>query len=356
MKILIYGDNHFCQYSSILRSRGNKYSTRLENQIESINWVEQLAIDEKCDLIVNLGDFFDRPDLNAEEITALKEINWSDIKHYFLVGNHELGMNDLSYNSAQVLSNIPNSKIIDRPYCETKINCEIVYLPYILENNRKEISEYIKQARLDEINNNGDWSDNTCRKLLILSHNDISGIRYGQYLSQIGFNVNDISNNCDLFINGHIHNQTQINEKILNLGNLTGQNFSEDAEKYSHCAAILNTDNLKIDLIINPKALNFYKLELYTKEDFNRLDKLDSNAVLSIKTYQSLVDDLKVKLNDKKDVLTYRVITVPDPSKLNESKEVTKIVTMDHIEQFKKYILENIENTDLLKEELDLIK
>lgn len=37
MKILIYADNHFCETSSIIRSYGDKYTLRLENQIKSIN-------------------------------------------------------------------------------------------------------------------------------------------------------------------------------------------------------------------------------------------------------------------------------------------------------------------------------
>ena len=31
MRILIYSDNHWCQYSSIVRKRNKKYSLRLEN-------------------------------------------------------------------------------------------------------------------------------------------------------------------------------------------------------------------------------------------------------------------------------------------------------------------------------------
>lgn len=37
MKILIFSDNHWSQYSSIVRSRGTKYSTRLEKSIETMN-------------------------------------------------------------------------------------------------------------------------------------------------------------------------------------------------------------------------------------------------------------------------------------------------------------------------------
>lgn len=43
MKICAVGDIHWCDYSSIIRGRGEYFSHRLENCIKSINWVtEQL--------------------------------------------------------------------------------------------------------------------------------------------------------------------------------------------------------------------------------------------------------------------------------------------------------------------------
>ena len=40
MKIGVIGDVHWSSYSSIVRSTGDVYSTRLENLIQSINWSE----------------------------------------------------------------------------------------------------------------------------------------------------------------------------------------------------------------------------------------------------------------------------------------------------------------------------
>ena len=56
MRILIYSDNHWCQYSSIVRKRGEKYSLRLENQIESVSWAENLSMDAGCEKIIQLGE------------------------------------------------------------------------------------------------------------------------------------------------------------------------------------------------------------------------------------------------------------------------------------------------------------
>jgi len=73
-KVAICGDVHWSIYSSIVRKRGRKYSQRLENLIKSVNWFEKLAKDQGCNSEIFLGDTFDRPDLSAEEMTALQDI------------------------------------------------------------------------------------------------------------------------------------------------------------------------------------------------------------------------------------------------------------------------------------------
>ena len=346
MRILLYTDNHFCTNSSIIRKNGEKYSIRLENQIKSVNWAEQLGIEKNCDMVIHLGDFFDKSELTAQELTALKEIRWNYLPHYFLVGNHEMGSSDLQYNSLNALSKI--GKIVNEPYYMSGFGCRIIFLPYILETNRKPLQYYINSAIGDK------WETQEVKNTIILSHNDIADIRYGQWESKAGFSVDEIYNSCDLFINGHLHNQTQINDKMLNLGNLTGQNFSEDAFKYSHCVAILDTDTLKIDLINNPYAFNFYKLDINTEKDLDVFDKLVAPAIITVSTPIDLVDKVKECVsNFNSSIIESRVVGKPIKKEIEE-KDV-EIINVDHIKQFKDYILKTIDNSDLLTEELNLL-
>ena len=346
MKVAIYTDNHWTQHRSIVRGRGEKYSVSLENQIESINWVERLAAQEGCRHIFCLGDFFDKSTLTAEEITALKDIEWNkNAEHYFIVGNHEMGTNDLTYSSAHIFESLGFKvfKFVDL----IKFNEDIAFiiLPYLTKDRRATLEKYKADLTLYEKAN----------KYIVLSHNDISGIRYGQYVSKDGFDIQDIYDNCDLFINGHLHNQTQINDKTINLGNLTGQNFSEDAEKYSHCVAILETDTLKLDLIVNPFALNFYKLEILSEDDFNQLDKCVGKAVLSIKVKEPLINNLKLKLATYQNIVEYRLITLVDVA-IAETDTIQQITVTDHITQFKTYITQQLGLTDTVVEELSLLE
>lgn len=343
MRVILYADNHFSQYSSILRSRGERYSLRLENQIQSMNWVEELAKAENCDSVICLGDWFDKSILNAEEITALKEIKWNnDCEHYFLVGNHEMGTSDLQYSSSHIFQSLGFKSIKYVDFMKINDKVGFVFLPYLTKDRRATLKKYIEDLTLNE----------KCENYIILSHNDIAGIRYGQYMSKDGFDIKDIYENCRLFINGHLHNQTQINDKTLNLGNLTGQNFSEDALKYSHCVAVLDTDDFSIKLINNPYALNFYKFEINNYDDIKgTLDKCINNSIVSIKANENIINDLKQIILSYQNIIQYRIVTIPN-IKSEKTNGISELVKTDHIQQFKDFILSQIDKTEVLEEEL----
>lgn len=350
MKLLIYGDVHWSTYSSIIRSRGDKYSKRLENLISSVSWAESLASLHNCDQIVCLGDFFDATSLNSEEATALQDVTWSfDIPHYFLVGNHESTASSLIYSSTKVLEAfgfrvVSSARSIETPNGETGI----LMLPYILEENRQSLTEYLSLVRAN--------------KKVVFSHNDIKGINYGFYTSTDGFDINEIDGKCDLYINGHIHNGMFLNDKetILNLGVLTGQNFNEDATKFSHCACILDTETMTIDFYENPYAFNFYKLEINNEEDLMQLSKLKNNAVITVKCEESLISRVRELISLLDNIVEHRLISYKN---INTTEEKTptdaKLRVTDHLKQFYDFILNNVDETvvssDILKEELNKV-
>lgn len=345
MKILLYTDVHFSQYSSIVRGRGSKYSKRLETVIESLNWAEKLAESTNCDAVVSLGDTFDKPELNAEELTALKEVIWSKLPHYFLVGNHESNISSLQYSSAFSL-NISNFNIINSAtILDIDDNTEIVFIPYVVEGNRKDLTEYFKRA-----------DGKICPKSnrIVFSHNDIKGIKYGLYESKEGFELNEIEDSCSLFINGHLHNGSFLNDKqtILNLGNLTGQNFSEDGFKYQHFAAILDTSTNELTFYENPFAQYFYKIEINTEKDLNKLYTLKSHAVVSIKCNDKLSERCRDILNKISNIDEYKLILYKDLVDINTDSVVELIAGVDHIKQFNDFVLEKLGDDSLIVEEL----
>lgn len=333
MKIGIIGDIHFSEYSSILRSRGYKFSTRLENCIESINWAENETC--KCDLVVYLGDFFDKSNLNAEEITALNYVSFNDVPHKFLVGNHEMGINSLIFSSAHIFGTFESSSVISEPSIFECDDVELCYLPYMLEEDRKPLKEIFKKDK--------------SHKRIIFSHNDISGIQMGQFISKSGFTIKEIESNCDYFFNGHLHNGAPVTDKIINVGNLTGQNFSEDGFKYTHNIFIFDTDTMSYEVHRNPFAINFYKID--SLDDIEKT----SGGVVTIKVKQEDVDKAK-ELIEKYQPVAHRLIIDYNSSKTSEVDE--KSLSVDHLAEFIKFIhtrLDGQVDPDLLEEEVSCI-
>jgi DNA repair exonuclease SbcCD nuclease subunit len=349
-KILFYTDPHWSQYSSIVRKRGKKYSQRLENLIESVNWAENLSQEQKCDMVICLGDFFDSPTLNSEELTALQEIIWNkEVPHYFLVGNHESSVSSLEYNSTKALQR-KGFYIVDGPQRIIQEKADILLLPYILEENRKTIKEYWDMTEPQEV-----YYPEFKQNRIILSHNDILGIRYGKFESKEGFDLKEIEEQSELFLNGHLHNGVFLNktETILNLGNLTGQNFSEDASKYKHYAVILDTESMNLDFYENPNAFNFYHLDVKNKEDFIKLNQFKDNSIVTFRCKEELINELKDQIKVTNKIIEHKIIVYRDLVLVDET-DMNKLSMsgMDYLEKFTEFILQTVGDSEIVKEEL----
>lgn len=328
MKILIFTDNHFCETSSIVRKFGAKYTIRLENQIESLNWVEDTALKNDCDLVVCAGDFFDKPTLTDMELTALQEIRWQpSIEHLFLVGNHESSVNGLRFNSVKSLERKPLMRVVSEPVklCNAEEGFDLCFLPYMVESGRKSIKDY--------------FGERTDHKRIIISHNDIKGLRMGMIVSQTGFEIADFEANSDLTVNGHLHNGQKVSGKVVNLGNLTGQNFSEDAFRYKHNVMILDTTTLKYELIENPHAFNFYKIAIGSEKDIRKLGEVKPNAVLAIKCPASTIELVRDAVAANKRIIESKITAVHDAVD-GETVSTDDLIKIDnHLEKFKEFVL-----------------
>lgn len=344
MKILCYTDNHFSEKSSIITKYGSKYTLRLQNQIQSLNWVEEQAEALHCQIIVCLGDFFDHAHLTDQELTALQEIKWSNIPHYFLVGNHESEENDLQYCSTMALRG-ENREIINEPILLNYPNdqngsceLELAFLPYILESNRKPITEY--------------FSENPDKLRLLFSHNDILGLQLGPVVSRTGFSIEALESVCHLCLNGHLHNGTQVSSKVINLGNLTGKDFSEDASKYNHKVMFIDTEAMTVNFIENPHAFNFYKIEINSEADFRELTAVKTNAVVSVKCKDRLVKQIRDLIEATPNILDSRIIITKDPSEAPNDEFDIASLCVDQCEKFAECCRAKLDNTDILEAEL----
>jgi DNA repair exonuclease SbcCD nuclease subunit len=330
-----------CPRASIINKWGTKYPVRLENCIETVNWLERLAEDQNCDYVINLGDFFDKPDLSSETITASKDIQWSDIMHYSLVGNHDASSSSLVFNSTNSFV-ADHHVIITEPQMLFLDDCDILLLPYVVECDRKPLEQYFLDKNSKPIN--------TGKPRVILSHNDIKGIQLGPVVSKTGFSIEEIEANCELFCNGHLHNGQAITPKVINLGNITGKDFGENAFKHNHSVAILDTEKLNITFIENPYAFNFYKVQIDTEQDIMQLSALKTKAVVSIKCDSTLVEKTKQAISNIPNIIEYRIIITKKYEEATESSDID--LTVDHLARFIECCRANIEASAILDEEL----
>ena len=341
MRILIFTDLHMCPQASIINKWGTKYPKRLENCIETVNWLERKAEELSCAYIISLGDFFDKPDLTSETITACQEIQWSELHHYHLVGNHDASNSSLIFNSVNCLSK-DNHRVITEPLMLTAEDCDLCFLPYVTECDRKPLNEYFK-GKEHTFNS----------KRIIFSHNDISGIQLGPVMSRTGFSLEEIESNCDLFLNGHLHNGQAITPKVINLGNTTGKDFGENAFTHSHNVAILDTSKMSLEYIENPYAYNFYKIDINTEADLMVLEGLKTNAVVSVRCVQNLIEKVRQKIEETSNIIESRVIIVRQYEESTETAELN--LTVDHLARFIECCKTTIENSAILEEELSEI-
>lgn len=339
MRFLLYSDPHWGQYSSIVRIRdANGFSRRLNVLVDTLNWVEETAESYNCDCVLCLGDFFDKESLNGEELTALNNINFLNISHGTLVGNHEMSSNNLSESSAHLFNLIPNYTVFDKPTAYDVDGVEICFLPYVLDRNIKTINEYFGEKTKTRV---------------IFSHNDIKGIQMGQIVSTYGLEISDIADNSDIFFNGHLHNGAEIvPDKVINIGSICGMNFNEDAFKYAHNAVVFDTKTMTYAYIENPYSFNFYKVDLVGDFSYDRLNAISkSNAVVSFRVDEKNYDDLSKWLETAENIITYKIFTVAENGDIHETEQ-PEVLQVDHISQFKKYVHEHIGVSDIIDEEL----
>lgn len=343
MKILLFSDVHWSATTSIVRSVADQYTTRLQLLLESMNWVNDQAVVHQCDFMICAGDFFDRTTINDLELTALKDIKWNNLPCYFLVGNHESSVADLHLNLLKALENEKHI-IVDTPEFSLNVDdCVINFLPYIVDPEKKPLLDYF-----------------TCfdsnKRHIIISHNDLAGIQYGKFLSTAGFSIDEITQTCDLYLNGHLHNSEKLTDKILNLGSLSAHNFTNDSFKYKYGAWVLDTETLQLSFLENPYSLNFYKIIIEQQNDFTQLANLKQNAVVAINCKKDLIDELKNKFDADyyTNIIVKKLVTIfnYEQDNLGMQSNVTDLYNIDHVQRFIDFCHEKLGTSKCVDDEL----
>lgn len=297
-KLGLYADPHLTSTSSIIVGKRGEFTGRLDNLIKSFKWINNLFKDENVDAVVCLGDMTDKPDLTSEEITALSKCEVDD--HYFIVGNHCRSDKSGSMNALSLFN-----KVIYNPGWLSEE--ELIYaLPY----NQSIVD-------LDSLNP---------KPRIILSHNDIRDYDYGGgHISKTGYSMPSIINNCSLFINGHLHNGGWLIENhIMNLGMLSGVNFSSCNGQWEPSVAIVDTETLAVKLFENPEAYKFKKVVSNTLSEVKGyLDNLKGmHYVIQFKVPARISSETRQLVDQCSRVDACRVLTMVEVNSHIERKPI----------------------------------
>lgn len=306
MKFLIVADMHLSYTSSILPiyQKDSMYTTRLQYMIDTVKWYEELAIKEKVDYIINLGDLTDSNILRSEEITALAEAysirNENSPETHYIIGNHDTLTDDHRFSTTSILNNIPKFKVYSEP---TKVELvkgdeklNVTMLPYM---NWKNIDhEFLKKYNSD----------------ILFSHIDITGSSlYKAFGIDIGIDPNLLCMYFNNVYNGHIHLQERLEcskNNVWNVGSLTSSSFS-DSNKYIPGAHIVDTTKNSFETIPNPYNILFRKFSINSITDLKtQLSKLDKTYryVLRIDVPYSLKEEISKLLEKEEYIIANRLI------------------------------------------------
>jgi hypothetical protein len=117
---------------------------------------------------------------------------------------------------------------------------------------------------------------------------------------------------------------------------------------------LVDTDTMTYELIENPYAFNFYKIEINTKADLAILNRLSSNAVVSIKCRDTIVAELKELIITLPNIVESRIVITREVANGETAEDITDL-TVDQYVKFAECCREKLENNAILEEELSEI-
>ena len=310
MKILLYADTHFSLNSSILLGSTDSLKGRLEHLINSFKWMYELAKEQRVDLIVDLGDLADSSKLSANEITAVSEaLSYNkDIPELHILGNHERQSEDGKINSINFINLINNHRLIIEPEV---LNNRYTFIPY----------QNYKDGDLEGLPNTE----------YAFTHIDIKGfILGGTWTLKTGLTPEYLMSKYDYIINGHLHTGgyviNNLYKTILNLGSISGQNFSS---KGNPRIGVLDTESKEIRFINNPYGIKFDSISCNTLSEVidlnNSIKNSDNNYCIQIKVPVHLVEETSKILGDNNKILAKKIKIDSERVRILEDTSVEEV-------------------------------
>jgi len=173
--------------------------------MEFLRWILSLVLQEKPDIVINLGDTFDTHSVIRSEVMSEFMANVYEItkhsEYFYIVGNHDMyKQNDIKYHA---LSHLKNK--IDK----------ITVVDDTLELENMTMVAFKHEDSL--------FPSKT--RDLCFAHQTFSGANLGEIVSYSGVDQKLVS--ADLIFSGHIHKRQKCGDKVYYVGTPFAQSASD---------------------------------------------------------------------------------------------------------------------------------
>lgn len=192
-KVLLIGDPHL-------------KITKFQLSLDFLKWIQSIVVQEKPDIVINLGDTFDthsvvRSEVMSEFMNSVYDIT-KHSDYFYIVGNHDMYKpNDSKYHALSHLKGkIQNFTIVD----------DIVHL-----DDTMTLVSYKHDDALFP----------TETKRICIAHQTFKGASFGEIVSYSGVDQDSIS--ADIILSGHIHKRQKCGDKVYYVGTPFAQSASD---------------------------------------------------------------------------------------------------------------------------------
>lgn len=225
-------------------------------------------IENKIDRVYQLGDLFDRRKfINFNSLYQCRKyffdkLRDNNIKLFTLLGNHDIAYkNTLEVNSSQLLLNeYKNVFVIDRPDVEVIDGVAIDIIPWICDDNQKEVFDYIERSKAQ----------------ICFGHFEIDGFEMDRgNVYHGGLDKSKLSK-YDVVLSGHFHHKSD-DGQIFYVGTpyeITWSDYNDPRGFH-----IFDTKTRELEFIANPHRM-FHKV-IYddAQTDFEYWKNFDYDAL-----------------------------------------------------------------------------
>lgn len=239
MKISLFTDIHW-------GAKGNS-TQHNEDCLDYIEWFKNKTIEEECDAIVFMGDWFEnRNSINVSTLNysfdGLTRLDALDIPIYFCVGNHDLyHRSNRSLYSTYHFGTFKNVKIVNDIVAEK----DMLFSPYLFREEYAELAKIIESKKPKYVFGHFEFRNfivtGSDRKMEHgPDHSLFSGPKY--------------------IFSGHYHKRQAL-DNVIYIGNTFPTNYG-DAWDDSRGMSILDTDTDDVDFIDWTDGPKYRKIKL----------------------------------------------------------------------------------------------